>query len=190
MSTATASISSLLNGLVYSEEYRIFHKNEDSQDNFAERMKQARAVKNYNGSNSLPDTRPNIPDAMIRDWAEKYDVKNMTQKEYQAFIDDLISAGVLQESDKFYVRYDPNMVVVDLGERGFVCREVTPTYLEYCPDGYYFTLAQAGGNALRWAEGWKIMYGNDGIQYGDTMHRILSLFDEISWILGRMEDAK
>lgn len=188
MSAATASIGTLLNGLVYSEEYRLLHKNEDSQDTFAERMKRANAVKKYNGSNPLPDTRPTIPDSLIRDWAGKYDPKNMTQEEYQAFIDDLISAGVFQESDKFYIRYDPNIVVITPEDCG--CFEVTPTYLEYKPDGYFFTLTQAGGNALRWAKSWNVFYGDIDSNTSDTLREILSRFDKISWILGRMAETE
>ena len=152
MDIATTS----LNGLHYSEEYRFFYRNEKDLDIFAEWLKKAEEMRSDGYEpEPLPDEPPSIPDDLIRQWAEKYDAEDMTQEDYQAFIDDLISAGVLQESDKSYVRYDPNVVVIGsvfdtigspfyAGQKGYpMMQPVT----ENIVNGLYHSLTDADGNA-------------------------------------------
>lgn len=199
MATTTTNINALQNGWAYSEEYRLFYRNEKDLDTFAQWMKKAEAIREgaYEPE-PVPDTPPSIPDDLIRLWAEKYDTENMTQEEYQAFIDDLISAGVLQESDRSYVRYDPDIVAVGsvfdavgspfyTGQKGYPMMQPVTANIT---NGSYHSLTQAGGNARLWAEGWKTVYGDADSYTSDFVRRQLSLFDGISWILGRMKDIK
>lgn len=195
MATAATNIDALQNGWSYSNEYRIFYRNEKDLDTFAQWMKKAEEMRDgHYEPEPLPDARPDISDDLIRRWAEKYDPENMTQEEYQAFIDDLISAGVLQQSDKSYVRYDPNLVAVGsvfdtigspfyTAQKGyFMMQPVTG----YNASGSYHSLTQAGGNARLWAEGWKAAYGGADGYTSDFVRRQLSLFDKIAWILDHM----
>ena len=199
MATATTNINTLQNGWSYSNEYRLFYRNESDLDTFAQWLKKAEAIREGTYEpDLLPDTPPSISDDLIDLWAEKYDPENMTQEEYQAFIDDLISAGVLQESDKSYVRYDPNLVAVGsvfdtigssfyTAQKGyFMMQPVTG----YNANGSYHSLTEAGGNARLWAEGWKTAYGDADGYTSDFVRRQLSLFDKIAWILDRMAEAK
>ena len=199
MATATTNINALQNGWSYSNEYRLFYRNESDLDNFAQWLKKAEEIRDGNYEPTpLPDIPPSISDDLIRKWAEKYDPENMTQEEYQAFIDDLISAGVLQESDKSYVRYDPNLVAVGsafdmvgspfyTGQKGYPMMQAVTANIT---NGFYHSLTQAGGNVRLWAEGWKTVYGDADSYTSDFVRRQLSLFDKIAWILGRMEDVK
>ena len=199
MATATTNIDALQNGWSYSNEYRLFYKDEKDLDIFAQWMKKSEEIRDGNYEPTpLPDTRPTIPDALIRQWAEKYDVENMTQEEYQAFIDDLISAGVLEQSDKSYVRYDPNLVAVGsvfdtigspfyTAQKGYFTMQPVTANID---NGSYHSLTQAGGNARLWAEGWKAAFGDADSYTSDFVRRQLSLFDEISWILGRMAEVE
>ena len=199
MATAATNIDALQNGWSYSSEYRVLYRNEKDLDAFARWMKKAEEMRDgHYEPEPLPDTRPDISDDLISRWAEKYDVENMTQEEYQAFIDDLISAGVLQESDKSYVRYDPNLAAVGsvfdtigspfyTAQKGyFMMQPVTG----YNANGSYHSLTQAGGNVRLWAEGWKAAFGGADSYTSDFVRRQLSLFDKIAWILDRMAEAK
>ena len=199
MATATTNINALQNGWAYSEEYRLFYRNEKDLDTFAQWMKKAEAIREGTYEPvPVPDTPPSIPDNLIDLWAEKYDPENMTQEEYQSFIDDLISAGVLQQSDKSYVRYDPNLVAVGsvfdtigspfyTAQKGYFMMQPVTANID---NGYYHSLTQAGGNARLWAEGWKAAFGDADSYTGDFFRRQLSLFDKIAWILDRMAEAK
>lgn len=63
----------------------------------------------------------------------------MTQAEYQTFLDDLVSAGVIQESDKLDLGYYPDLIVIDPDAPAF--HEV----VENDPFEHYFNMGQAGG---------------------------------------------
>lgn len=189
MGISTTSINGLIGGRVYNSD-RVFRKNKETPDTFAEQVEKVAEKKDQYVPTSLPDTRPSVPDSLIHDLAEKYDPKNMTQEEYRAFLDDLVSADVIQESDKIDLRYDPNTILVDLGEKGFRMRKITPIESQYYANGYYNNLEQAGGNALRWAESWKVYYGDAEDYIGHVMHRPLLLFEEIASILDRMAEVE
>lgn len=83
--------------------------------------------------------------------ANRYDPKNMTWEDYQAFIDDLCEIGILGEADKSCVNYgtSEDMVVIPL-ESAFrvnILEEGDPFYGVI---GCSFSDCQ--GNALNWAE--------------------------------------
>ena len=191
MLICTRNSDSLSTGWFYNEEYQRYFPDEDALEHYAEYMKRAEEQKNKPYElEPLPDTRPDISDEQIRLWAQKYNTRYMTQKDYQAFIDDLISAGVLETRDRSYVRYDSDIVVLgsarDAGQKGYSAMQ---PLAEWNRNGHYYSLTQAGGNVKKWAEGWKAAYGDPDNYTANFERRQLALFDEISWILGRMEDA-
>ena len=191
MLISTTNIDGLSGNWIYKEEYKRYFPDEDAFARWLEYNKRNEERRNNPYElEPLPDTRPNISDEQIRLWAQKYNTKYMTQKDYQAFIDDLISAGVLQESDRMSVGYYPGIVVVgrgdDIGQKGYPAMN---PLAEWNVNGHYYSLSDAGGDVLRWASGWKTAYGTPDNYTSNFVRRQLSMFDEISWILGRMEKA-
>lgn len=75
----------------------------------------------YGQSNSVPDSvrnlfrgrnngyamssRPKLTDSEIREFARKYDFWHMTQETYDAFLDDLVEAGLLTRAETGYFGY-------------------------------------------------------------------------------------
>lgn len=83
--------------------------------------------------------------------ANRYDPKNMTWEDYQAFIDDLCEIGILGEADKSCVNYgtSEDMVVIPL-ESAFRVNILEEGDSFYGVIGCSFSDCQ--GNALNWAE--------------------------------------
>ena len=93
MVIATCYVGNLPGEWFYNKEYQRYFPDEDALEHYAEYMKRAEEQKNKPYElEPLPDTRPDISDEQIRLWAQKYNTRYMTQKDYQAFIDDLIYA--------------------------------------------------------------------------------------------------
>ena len=186
MGISTVNISGPTNRKVYGDDYYLTVSGEikKKSDTFAGHRKKAAEKRDRYVPESPPNTSPSITNSLIRGWAKKYDAGNMTQAEYQAFLDDLVSAGVIQEADKIHLGYYPDLIVLDPDAPA--CHEVR----EYDPFEHYLNMEQAGGNALDWAKFWKNYY-DDGIGYtSEHVSRQQSLFDKISSILDRMAEVE
>ncbi|MBM6975883.1 hypothetical protein [Intestinimonas butyriciproducens] len=79
----------------------------------------------------------------LEDMAAKYDPSHMSQETYNAFIRDLLDQGVLGKSETYDIGLD--RVVIRPGQESLI--EVGSG-----PEERVRTLAEAGGDALRWAE--------------------------------------
>lgn len=184
MGISTTSINGLIGGRARSGYYTVSGKIKETSGTFAEQIEKAAEKKDRYVPESPPNTSPSITDSLIRGWSKKYNPRNMTQAEYQAFLDDLVSAGVIQESDKLGLGYYPDLIVLDPDAPA--CHEVR----EYDPFEHYLNMEQAGGNALDWAKFWKNYY-DDGIGYtSEHVSRQQSLFDKVSSILDRMAEVE
>lgn len=184
MSIPTAGISGPMSGRVRGGGCTVSGGSKERSDAFAGHMKKAAEKKDQYVPDSPPNTSPSITDSLARGWAKKYDPRNMTQAEYQAFLDGLVSAGVIQESDKLGLGYYPDLIVIDPDAPK--CHEVR----EYDPFEHYLNMAQAGGNALDWAKFWKNYY-DDGAGYtSGHVSRQQLLFGKISSILDRMAEVE
>lgn len=183
MNIPSTNISGPASGSVYSGN-NVSRKNKETSGTFAEQMEKAAEKKDRYVPDSSPNTSPSITDSLIRGWAKKYDPRNMTQAEYQAFLDDLVAAGVIEESDKLDLRYYPDIIVLDPDA------PKSHEVVENDPFELYLNLAQAGGNALRWAEFWKNYYGG-GIYYtSEFVRQQQALFDKVESVLGRMAEVE
>ena len=106
--------------------------------------------------------------------AEKYDPSNMTQEEYDSFLDDLVEEGILSKNQLGQLGYHGMMVVGSLAEGGTgmnyfgasVADSNNPDWSTYFSRyGFAFTLQDTKGDALAYAKLmslWKPAAGPDG----------------------------
>lgn len=113
MSIPATSINGPMSGRVRSGYYTVSGEIKERSDTFAGHMKKAAEKKDQYVPDSPPNTSSSITDSLIRGWSKKYNPRNMTQAEYQSFLDDLVSAGVIQEADKIHLGYYPDLIVLD-----------------------------------------------------------------------------
>lgn len=103
----------------------------------------AREKQNAAGGDKGTFTRRPLTKADIKELAANYDPVNMTQEEYDSFLDDLIEKGVLEKEDLNYIDYRgdliPNGQLVCVGKWDL---------LEDGPLQNY-----AGGGSLTWTGG-------------------------------------
>lgn len=163
----------------------------EERERFLQQLEEARRKKDSYVLDPLPDTRPTIPDADIRRWAEKYDPEHMSQDDYCDFVDDLVSAGVLEAGDKVYVQASDRSSPYGLTCHGTLQDIVQQGPVSYSwqagQPGQFHSLADAKGNARLFAAGWKYIDGGAEGQRSNFLRRQVALFDKISWILDRME---
>lgn len=96
-------------------------------------------------------TKVTLTEAQKKELAEKYDPENMTQEQFNNFIDDLCKHGVLKEQEKGYLGENYtghtglSLTRLEDSEVGVF---VTPIRNEL---GYAnFSFSRSGGNVLRW----------------------------------------
>lgn len=65
----------------------------------------AREKRNAAEGDKEPFTRRPLTEADVKELAANYDPANMTPKEYDSFLDDLIEKGVLEKEDLNYIDY-------------------------------------------------------------------------------------
>ena len=80
---------------------------------FAALMEQARAAqvkREAEEASKEPFVRAELTKEDIKELASKYDPTNMSQKEYDSFLDDLIEKGVLEKKDLSYIDYRGDLI--------------------------------------------------------------------------------
>lgn len=82
-----------------------------------EKVRAAREKQAAEEGNKAPFIRGSLTKEDIKELAARYDPTNMTQEEYDSFLDDLIEKGVLEKNDLKYIDYRGD--AVPFGE--FVC---------------------------------------------------------------------
>lgn len=81
---------------------------------FAAMLEEARAAqakRQAEEASKEPFVRAELTKEDIKELASKYDSTNMTQEEYDSFLDDLIEKGVLEIEDLRYIDYGGDLVV-------------------------------------------------------------------------------
>ena len=102
----------------------------------------------------------------------------MTREDYQAFIDDLIEYGVLDEADKDYISYS-GLVPIDFSEP--TCTITAAPYQPYVRDFW-----SSGGNILDWSRYLSTYeyFNSDTNRFEPTRSAVL--FDRIQQVLVKM----
>ena len=102
----------------------------------------------------------------------------MPREDYQAFIDDLIEYGVLDEADKDYISYS-GLVPIDFSEP--TCTITAAPYQPYSTDFW-----SSGGNILDWSRYLSTYeyFNSDTNRFEPTRSAVL--FDRIQQVLVKM----
>lgn len=135
---------------------------------------------------SAPPERTEASDENIQRWSEKYDPEHMSQEDYRSFVDDLVSAGALSETDKNYIGYSDMVSLGTLEE--LASGNSSIAYDASSGAAPYETLAEADGNARSWSAAWRGVVPSD--QPNEFLNRRISAFDALSEIFDRMSAAK
>ena len=136
------------------------------------------------GNASAVRSVADLTSAELQDWSAKYDPQKMTQEEYVAFIDDLISSRVLSEGDKNLIGYS-NMVCVGTVD---TLHQSFGSYIIPAGEKTLITLADADGNAMKWAKhrsAWEVLVSESG-QRNMAIERSTKLFGKLSSIMEQM----
>lgn len=135
---------------------------------------------------STPPKRTEASDESIQRWSEKYDPEHMSQEEYRSFVDDLVSAGTLSETNKNYIGYSDMVCLGTLEE--VASGNSSIAYDANSDVAPYETLVEAGGNARGWAAAWCGVVPSD--RPSEFLNRRISAFDALSEIFDKMSAAK
>ena len=116
--------------------------------------------------------------AQLEHLSASYDPREMTREDYQAFIDDLIEYGVLDEADKDYISYS-GLVPIDFSEP--TCTTTAAPYQPYVRDFW-----SSGGNILDWSRYLSTYeyFNSDTNRFEPTRSAVL--FDRIQQVLVKM----
>lgn len=122
-------------------------------------------------------------DEDIRRWAEEYDPENLSQEEYCSFVDELITDGVLTDSDKNYIGYSDMVCLGTLDE--MIAGNASESYVTPAGAEPVESLSDAKGNARSWASAWKsVTIGSNS--KSTFLERRVALFKKLSGIFDRM----
>lgn len=126
-----------------------------------------------------------------KELASKYDPEDMTQEEYDAFIDDLCNYGVLTKTDKYYVDAKTNPGGIELVPLEHV---KTGAWIVSVPNGdfgsCFESLSQAKGNVLSWARFQSSYKEIDELTGLFTKTRSAILFGKIENVLMQMNSVR
>ncbi len=112
--------------------------------------------RSYDTSESVTPVRTKLSDQEIADLAGKYDPNNMTQNQYDAFLDDLIGQGALSRFDAMRLGYH-GFQVLDINPGSFAtgaigCGSAYVTSAGNDENGLIQSLEDADGDLFRWLE--------------------------------------
>ena len=142
------------------------------------------------------ETRTVLSDAEIAVLRNKYDPRNMSGEEYDAFLDDLADMGVISQEEKRRMGYKGLVIVSYLDENGeTVIADPAINWMTVVPAGSEnpaFHPWEADGDILKWASGrlslWKPVGGAEAQQ--KAQRRELEIFQTLSGILSRMAETQ
>ena len=124
--------------------------------------------------------------------AQKYDPSNMTQKEYDSFLDDLVEEGILSRNQLGQLGYH-GMVCLGSGwmvgsyrcSEDIMTHHNNPYYQRY---GYATTLYDTKGNALAYASLMSILYyGSGNAAFQNYAEKKQSNFEAMANVLEAMQ---
>ena len=141
----------------------------------------------YNGST----TRAKLSDTEIAVLANKYDVRNMSDEEFDAFLDDLENMGALSDYEKHQLGYRGSVTVGYVRDGKLEGSGVSGMWAApEVPGGStkLFNRQDANGDIFRWINDriqWKRSYSSDPIQR-KTEEDYENLHSTLAGIVGRM----
>lgn len=125
--------------------YGIKNKGDDFMANLMSELQEKRrqVTAEFRADAEANGTKVELTEAQKRELAEKYDPENMTQEEYEAFVDDLCRCGILKDTDRYYI-----------GAAWLIPAEYTysGSSISHTTLPSYYSLSHANGNVLGWAK--------------------------------------
>lgn len=143
----------------------------------AKREEQRLAFQTFKEDARKRGTSVRLTDAQLKHLSASYNPREMTQEDYQAFIDDLCGYGVLDEADKDYISYGIMTPI-------YCIEPCTITAASYQPYDRHF--GSSGGNVLDWSKYLSTYeyFNPDTNRFEPTRSAIL--FDRIRQVLAKM----
>ena len=136
------------------------------------------------------ETRTVLSDAEIAVLRNKYDVRNMSDEQYDAFLDDLADMGAISRQEKRLLGYNGNVVVAYPDENGEAVSRNLDIYSAWDwqgKDAPAFKRADANGDILRWVADrlkWNPVAMTAAQRKNEAAE--IDLFENLSAILARM----
>lgn len=159
---------------------------EQAERAWAQAAEKRTSEKLYNGG----ETRAKLTETEITALANKYDPRHMSDREYDAFLDDLESMGAISRWEKGLLGYN-NMVVVaypdENGEAVSRELEIVEAWSYSSAPPPIFKREDADGNILRWVSD-RLRWSPEGKTPAQKEHQAaeVDLFRSLSAILSRM----
>lgn len=149
-------------------------------DAWLEEMAPVFAAKEAERLANLPTTHNRLDDAAVKELAEKYGGGQMSQNQYDDFLDELVHRGVLTRDEIKYMGY-----------QGLVYIKPHDGVLCYQSDEYGNPLKDANGNSLDWAKKLMEYLSPDLTRAGLLLYaeerRIRPAFEALQDLLERMD---
>ena len=136
------------------------------------------------------ETRTVLSDAEIAVLRNKYDVRNMSDEQYDAFLDDLADMGAISRQEKRLLGYNGNVVVAYPDENGEAVSRNLDIYSAWDWEGKdapAFKREDANGDILRWVADrlkWNPVAMTAAQRKNEAAE--IDLFENLSAILARM----
>ena len=137
------------------------------------------------------ETRAVLTDTEIAVLRNKYDVRNMSDEQYDAFLDDLEDMGVISQWEKELLGYNGNVVVAYEDENGETVYSDPGFWAAVLPEGSSrpaFRREEADGDLLKWVSDrlsfWKPVGATE--EQRKAQQQDLELFEVLSGVLSRM----
>lgn len=127
-------------------------------------------------------TRTELSDQEIAELASKYDVRNMTQDQYSAFLDELVERGALTKADTMWLgrsglqRVDVNLDV--LFTKGMASGPIAISSTEDFNNIMKESLEDADGDLFRWLDS-MLAQQNKGTREGQQKKEALNVLSDI-----------
>ena len=151
------------------------------------------AAADKRGSDKLyagSETRATLTETEIAVLRNKYDVRNMSDEQYDAFLDDLEDMGAISSWEKGFLGYNGKVVIGYQDENGEVVSQNFDIYSAWSwlgKDAPVFKREDANGDILRWVtDGLKWKPGALTAAQRKNQAAEIDLFENLSAILARM----
>lgn len=136
--------------------YSNLETNKSNTDTYINSKTFGEYISEVSESKNINNSKGKLSKEEIEDLANKYDPTNMTQKEYDEFIEYLLDKGVINSKEASYGLGNTRIVLNNnLGVQGYLI-EGTGSFIE--------NLTDAGGNAIKFAEAMKEWKGSTNIR--------------------------
>lgn len=171
----------------------ITYASADEYRNMIEELESKKAIDPsatlYNGST----TRAKLSDTEIAVLANKYDVHNMSDREFDNFLDDLESMGAISNFEKRRLGYK-GMEYLDLGDAKSGVLMMSAWVAPAIPGGskLLFNRLEANGDISRWINEriqWEPGYSKDSVQRRAQEDEV-SLYKTLSNVINRMDSQQ